>query len=328
MTSVKTSAPIAYFAFNRPLHTRQSLEALLACEHPMGTPLHLFVDGPRIDEADEGRRAIEEVRQIIRGFPWDGPKILHLREENAGLAKSLLAGISEILEQKERVIVIEDDMVPSRGFLSFLNEALDYYSNDERVMHVSARCPVEVLPSSVKESTVVLNVTTVGWGWATWARAWNKLEANRAGLRKRIRKSGRRHLANVRWTFDTYWATWYVDHGFSEDWNSLWQSVVTDCRGVCIHPAVSLARNIGFDGSGTQCAVDEREVLRRIADSCAFEPVKLAETRELVDAYLAESETNRMMLRVRSLVRDVAHSLLGDHGFTRLIHLRRSFEWI
>ena len=58
-------------------------------------------------------------------------------EVNKGLAKSIISGVSEILDKYGKAIVVEDDLYTSRSFLRFMNDMLNKYELDERVMQVS-----------------------------------------------------------------------------------------------------------------------------------------------------------------------------------------------
>lgn len=49
------------------------------------------------------------------------------REENYGLARNVIEGVTEIIERYGTVIVLEDDLVTNRYFLRFMNDALSRY---------------------------------------------------------------------------------------------------------------------------------------------------------------------------------------------------------
>ena len=131
-------APIAFFAYNRPDHTLRTLEALAACRGAEKHAIHFFCDGPRSDATPEDLDRIDQVRQLIHRQQWAASKEVFEREQNVGLAVSITEGISNVLEKQDAVIVVEDDLVVSPGFLEFLNSALERYRLDDAVMHVSA----------------------------------------------------------------------------------------------------------------------------------------------------------------------------------------------
>ena len=82
-----TTAPILLFTYNRPAHTKQTLDALL--KNPLSKESTLFVF--QTDYKNEtDRQQVEEVRSIIRSI--DGFKDIRIQEnsENKGLAANII----------------------------------------------------------------------------------------------------------------------------------------------------------------------------------------------------------------------------------------------
>ena len=297
-------APIVFFAFNRPEHTSRSLKALQANPLADRSLLYIYCDGPRPDESPEGVERIEQVRRIVASSQWCGEVVLRFREANFGLGKGLPAGISEVLESHDRIIVVEDDVVVSPGFLEYMNSALDLYADDERVMHVSAfMSPVEV-PANYSETSFFYNHTTC-WGWGTWSRAWRHFTQDGALLMREIDASGRKRYINLDNSHEYYWALKHLDEGRSQDWNCYWHVVVSLRGGHCLHPVKSLTDNIGFDGSGAQCSADMVYLSPTITDRIPIRRILVKENRQF-RAYLTRRPFRaRLELRLKSLARHV-----------------------
>ena len=125
----KTLAPIVLFVYNRPEHTRNVVEAFLICPEAKDSDLIVFSDAPR------GLKDIGNVRQVrdfldkISGFKSD--KIIE-RKTNFGLALNIISGVSQVFDNHESIIVLEDDIVVEKCFLNFVNKALDclLYTSD------------------------------------------------------------------------------------------------------------------------------------------------------------------------------------------------------
>ena len=113
--AVVSRAPVALFVYNRPGHTRQTVEALAANTLAGETPLFIFSDAPRNDAA---RRQVEEVRSYIRTITGFQSITIIERPTNLGLARSIIDGVTGLCEKYGRVIVVEDDLVTSSRFLS------------------------------------------------------------------------------------------------------------------------------------------------------------------------------------------------------------------
>jgi len=241
-------APIALFAYNRPRHLAQTLEALKTCPLASSSELHVFSDGSR-HIAD--RRALEQVRGLIRAIEGFARVYIHEQTQNLGLSRSIIEGVTVLSKNYGRVIVLEDDIVVSPGFLSFMNQALSHFQDEPRVMQISGYMfPIET-PETLG-STVLCRVPA-SWGWGTWERAWRFLESDSSKLLRILKDERSRYEFNLR---DTYP---YVDQLRAlaaetlDVWGVRWYASMFAQRGLCLYPTQSLAQNIGMDGSGAHC---------------------------------------------------------------------------
>lgn len=242
-------APIIVFAYNRPWHVEQTLTALSKNVYADESVLYIYCDGPKPNASDEQKAKIAEVRQIVRKQQWC--KDVHIVEsdENKGLARSIVGGVTQIVNQYGRVIVLEDDMITSSGFLQYMNEALDLYEYDDRVMHITGF----MFPLKQKTPDTFFYEVPHCWSWATWKRAWQFFSDNTSELYaywctrwKRFNKWGGTSLQqqledNYRGTL----RTWFVK----------WHATVLRMDGLTLYPGISLVKNVGFDGSGDNCGV-------------------------------------------------------------------------
>ena len=162
------NAPLALFVYNRVDHTRQVLESLKTNLLSDETDLFIFSDAPRKGSEDK----VKEVRKLIREKQWC--KNVHITENtaNKGVDDNIVENVTELINRFGKVIIIEDDCVLSKYFLKYMNNALDFYANEERVMHISAYCH----PSEVILPSTYFSQDSNGWGWATWKRAWQHYE--------------------------------------------------------------------------------------------------------------------------------------------------------
>src|SRR5450631_726432 len=186
-------APITLFVYNRPTHTRQTVEALQKNALSTDSDLIIFSDAPKTESQAE---AVREVRQYIHQIEWFKSVTIVERETNFGLARSIIDGVTKVVNEHGRIIVLEDDLVVTPHFLDFMNCALDKYENEQQVIQVSGYMfPVKV---EIEEDALFLPLTT-SWGWATWKRAWQLFDPDAKGyaqvkadlaLRKRFNLDG------------------------------------------------------------------------------------------------------------------------------------------
>lgn len=236
-------APILLFTYNRPSHTRQTLNALLGNELSNESELFLFSDGYK---GIEDKNEVMEVRQLVRSIK--GFKKIHITEHgvNLGLAKSIIEGVTQVIETHGKVIVLEDDLITSSYFLTFMNDALDMFEKEERVGHVHGYCyPLPELPDAF------LIKWTGSWGWGTWKRAWQQFNPNGRALLDEIE---RRKLTNQ---FDFNGKYPYTRmlrrqvRGGNNSWAIRWNASLFLNDLLSVNAGKSLVENIGFDGSGT-----------------------------------------------------------------------------
>lgn len=273
-------APIALFVYNRPEHTRRTIEALQENDLATESDLVIFSDGPRIP-ADETK--VREVRDYIRAVTGFRTVRIVERETNWGLAKSIAGGVTELCRERGQVIVLEDDLVTSRYFLAFMNDALDRYRDVERVMHISGYMfPVNTagLPQ-----TFFLRTASC-WGWATWERAWKHFSRQPAKLIDEFTADeiGR---FNFEGAYDFWDQVRKNASGRINTWAVFWYASIFRARGLCLHPAVSMVNNIGHDSSG-QHHVESADFQTELAAAriTQFEP----NISENEDAYLRVKE--------------------------------------
>ena len=168
-------APIALFVYKRPDHTRRTLEALMQCPEFEDSELYIFSDSAK---KTEDEKLVLETRSLVKSVLGEKAKIIEAKK-NQGLAKSIISGINTLLENYDRVIVLEDDLIVSPLFLNYMNAALDTYQRESSVMQVSGYMyPIKEF-SQIKTTLFLPFISS--WGWATWRRAWQKFDAHAKG---------------------------------------------------------------------------------------------------------------------------------------------------
>ena len=134
-------SPIVLFVYNRPWHTQQTVEALQKNELAKESELFIYSDAAKSKEAE---KSVNEVRKYIQTIIGFKKVIIIKREKNWGLADSIIDGVTKIVNEYGKIIVLEDDLVTSPYFLKFMNEALVFYKDKEKVWHISGwNYPIE-----------------------------------------------------------------------------------------------------------------------------------------------------------------------------------------
>ena len=239
-------APILLFAYNRPAHLRNTLDALK--RNPGASDSQLFVYSDAARTADD-QEAVDEVRRMLRNV--DGFKTVEVveRKENWGLARNVIDGVGTIVERFDRVIVLEDDLVTAPGFLAFMNNALETYKDEPRVGHIQA---CDFTKDASLPDTFLIKWTG-SWGWATWKRAWAHFNPDGKALLKELedRKLTYRFDFNGRYGY-TRMLRRQIE-GKNNSWAIRWNASLFLADILSLNVGRSLVQNEGFDGSGTNC---------------------------------------------------------------------------
>lgn len=241
-----TPAPILLFVYNRPEHVRRCIASLQRNQWAMKSPLFIYSDAAK---EEESRLAVEETRQFIHSVDGFASITIIERNENWGLAKSIIDGVTTQVNRFGQVIVLEDDLVVAPYFLQFMNDALDTYRDEPSVGHIQA-CDFTQDPAL---PDTFLIKWTGSWGWATWQRAWSHFNPNGKELLQQLEE---RKLTR---TFDfngTYRFTRMLRRqieGKNNSWAIRWNASLFLADILSLNVGRSLVQNEGFDGSGTNC---------------------------------------------------------------------------
>jgi len=243
------SAPIALFVYNRPSHTKRVLEALQANTLASVSDLFIFSDGPKTNANDQVKRQIAEVRKLIN--ETSGFKSVTVIESpvNKGITSAIFSGINHVLENHDRIIVFEDDICAHPSFLSYSNEALERYKNNEEVFAISGFS----FPVKGKLPPTFFIRFGATWGWACWKRSWNHFTLDAGKLIEEIERTGRIQEFDFNNNYPFYEELKRGHAGKVEGnaWDTFWYATIFIHNGLSYYPAKSLTLNIGMDGSGT-----------------------------------------------------------------------------
>ncbi|WP_443945443.1 sugar transferase [Pedobacter sp. AW1-32] len=243
-------APIALFVYNRPQHTARTLKFLKQNHLAVDSRLYIFSDGPKTPQDNEKVEAVRDVIQNVEGFK--SVKII-LREQNIGLANSVIAGVTELISQYGKVIVFEDDLVSAPNTLLYFNDGLTRYETEEKVMHIGAY--MYPLKGENLPETFFFRAAT-SWGWATWQRAWQHFEPNIDVLMKQFDAQKKSAFA-IDNTMNFWKQMKEFKTGKNNSWAIRWYASIFLKGGLTLNPSQSLVNNIGHDGTGVHSGIND-----------------------------------------------------------------------
>lgn len=261
------NTPILLITFNRPEHTQKTLEALLV-QNPQ--EIYVFQDGPRVgNEQDVVNCGL--VRLVIERLIQDTDIQVHKHysEMNRGCRDAIIYAISSVLREREAVIVIEDDIITSPTFLTYMNKALEFYRERKGVFSISgfSHSPNQFAIPNDYEYDVYCSPRLFNWGWGTWADRWFLTDWSMQYFPEffqhpyeidAFNRGGDDMMPMLCDEYNGRSSAWDIQFAFSHFRN----------HAVSIVPCHSYTYNIGCDGSGTHCGDMRQSAESIVGKSC------------------------------------------------------------
>lgn len=244
-----TLAPIVLFVYDRLDHTKQTLEALQQNQLAKDSELFIYSDASKNDKSSLHVKNVRDYIQTIDGFK----KVTIIeRDQNWGLANSIIDGVTSIVNQYGKIIVLEDDLVTSPYFLKFMNESLDMYKNELQVASIHGYIyPINGLPDTffIRGSDC--------WGWATWSDRWKIFEPDGQKLFDELKKRKLQREADFNSSYAYTKMLKDQIKGKNSSWAIRWYISAFLKDMLTLYPGQSYVQNIGLDGMGTHCGVTD-----------------------------------------------------------------------
>jgi hypothetical protein len=241
-------APIVLFVYNRPEHTERTLLALKKNKLANESKLFIFSDGPKENASSEQLEKIKQVRSICHQQQWCAETTIIEAFKNKGLAKSVIEGVTQIINEYGKVIVLEDDIESDENFLNFMNKGLEHYKSNTKVAGITGFSFDE---DTTLDDYFFLPIAS-SWSWATWKRVWDNFEISSEKILTEIESK----RLTKQFNFGRYpYAQMLLDQmkGTVDSWAIRFYGSVFLQQQYFLFPRKTLVENIGFDNSGTHC---------------------------------------------------------------------------
>ena len=241
-------APIILFTYDRPWHTRLTVEALQKNKLASESELYIYSDKEKNEDA---RVNVDEVRKYIGNITGFKKITVIKRDKNWGLANSIIDGVTQIVNKYGKIIVLEDDLITSPNFLKFMNSTLKFYKNEEKILSISGYTYPFKIPKNYNEDVFIFYRTS-SWGWATWKNEWSMVDFNVTKkheifknklLQKEFNRGGDDLFKMLKKQAEGRIDSWAIRFALSSSLNDKYT----------LFPSKSLVKNIGHDKSGTHC---------------------------------------------------------------------------
>lgn len=261
-------APLVIFVYARLDHTEKLMECLKKNKDINKTDVWIFSDGYKKKTEEE----VKKVRKYIHSLENNNNfKSLHIveSETNQGLAKSVIKGVTEIINLYGKVIVLEDDLIISEKFIQYMNNALKFYCGDARIWSISGYQPKMTMPKYYKKD-IYLSYRGCSWGWATWKDRWMLVDWDVHDYRKFKYNYLKRKKLNRGGSDMANMLDRQMD-GDIDSWAIRWCYEQSKLDMFTIYPTKSLVSNEGHDGTGTHGGVTQDWITEISDDDITFE---------------------------------------------------------
>lgn len=259
-------APVCLFTYNRFEETKQTIEALQKNYLAKDSCLYIFSDGAKDNSMNENVKEIRKYLKTISGF-----KSIEIIESdnNKGLKRSIIEGVSQVIEKYKKVIVLEDDLITSPNFLNFSNQALDFYKNNKHVYSISG-FTLDLPSLKCVEKDYYLYKRISSWGWSTWIDRWVTIDWN-VNDYESFKWNFIKQLRFAKIGSDLPFMLWKQMNGKIDSWAiiSCYNQFNRDL--VTVYPTISKVKNIGYGELATHTKGTRRfHTILDIGDKTVF----------------------------------------------------------
>ncbi len=253
-------APIIIFVYNRADHFIKTYNALAACKEAKESELFIFSDGAK---NDAGKDKVNEVRAAVAAIKDTGDFISVTVTEspvNKGLAASVIAGVTQVINKYGRAIVVEDDCKVSPFFLSYINSALDFYENNKKIGSIAGYTPMIDLPDDYSKD-VFAAYRSCSWTWATWKDRWEGVDWELKDMKDFYHSPKLISRLNSNGS-DRFMRLYRQTKGNGSSWSVRFGAHLVKNDLLTVYPRYSYNSNIGCDESGVHSKSEDNEKMR------------------------------------------------------------------
>ncbi len=240
--------PILFLIFNRPDVSRTAFHSIREYRPER---IYIAADGPRENRPGEDEKCKETRQAVLNMIDWPCEVLTLFRDINLGCADAVNEAISWFFEKEEFGIIIEDDIILAPDFFIFCENISIRYKDDESVMMVASQY---LGPENDRnDASYGFSPWAMIWGWATWARAWEKMDMSFSRwpdvhVKDLIRRFGL--LKGI--MLARYWSHDYktISSGGSiSSWATRWAFNMAALKGLSVSPYTNLSINVGCNSA-------------------------------------------------------------------------------
>tara|TARA_B100001057_G_scaffold351220_1_gene352715 strand:+ start:1816 stop:2739 length:924 start_codon:yes stop_codon:yes gene_type:complete len=239
-------APIVLFCYNRLELLKKTISSLKKNKESKNSKLIIFSDGPK---TQSDKKKIIKIRQYLSKIKGFKKVEVFYQKKNMGLANSIITSLNNIFKKYSSAIILEDDLVVSKNFLKYMNDGLNLFKKNKKIISIHGYSyPIH---KNKDDPEYFFLKGADCWGWATWSKSWKIFEKNGLKLKNNILKKKLSIEFNFNNSFNYMKMLDDQIKGKNDSWAIRWYASAFLENKLTLYPKNSFVRNIGVDGSGT-----------------------------------------------------------------------------
>ena len=295
-------APIILFTYRRAAHTRRCVESIKRSPLAAESKLYIFSDAPKGNADLADVLAVRSYLKTVTGFK---SVVIEEATENRGLANSVIYGVGKVLEEHGRAIVLEDDLILSPYFLTYMNETLEMYKDEEDVININSH--ILSSPMTFNENFFISFANS--WGWATWKRGWKYFEPDAKKLLAKIESEGREREFDMGYHFTRMLREQCA--GKINSWAIRWNASIFVNKKLSLNVGRPLVVNGGFGEGATHCNTPDLFSVKLYTEE--IHPQKIAPVEEdkkmrnklRITYMIRTSYTNKLLVLILTKLKEL-----------------------
>ena len=299
---MKNLAPIVLFTYNKLDTLKKTVQHLKKNKLARKSNIFIYSD---FYKTNVDKIYVLKVRKYLREIQGFKKKKIILRNKNYGLAKNIVNGVSEVMKNHNKAIILEDDILVSKYFLDYMNSSLNLYKKKKNIWHISGWNYNIKLKS---EHDVYFTRTMNCWGWATWKDRWKCYKKNPKEIIKKW------SLSDInKFNFeDSYNFFSQIERNLSgqiDTWAIFWYAVIFKNKGLCVNPINTLVKNIGVGKFATNTKSSNNIFTSNINDHNLLPkkfPNKILENKKIFYSI----KINFLKLKIKNKIKNYIRKLI------------------
>lgn len=240
--------PVVMIIFKRYETTQRLLKVL---EEVRPKTLYLIADAAREGEQEEAEK-VRRTRQVADQICWEC-EVHHIyAEKNMGCDQRIISGLSQVFQEVEQAIILEDDCLPEVTFFPFCAELLEKYKGDDSIFYISGN---HLCGTEEEKTSYIFSQRGDTWGWATWSSSWQYMRSDFEKDWLEIKQSGRLQKSRGKKVGEAFIRE--LEHYLFQSvipWDYKWHAYTQAYQKLVIVPGHNLVKNIGFGKEATHTA--------------------------------------------------------------------------